>query len=288
MGAVEGGHPAWYNTQTRQLSIEPNVKMAEKGQLMKDLDTGENKIFLPRSKTTIPLGQKAALDLPTDRPLTYNEQIRKDYYDLNRAQKDKVMDFRDQVTKDKLVAEARDSLMSVDMALSLIDANIPGSGGAIKRGLLKMFESGGRFTNEDVQQFGGEQSALARLTRMAILETQGKDLSPDDQKYAKQLALVIQRKTQDKLKEATNRYTEDLVRIGVPEQTAGRAILGGLIDTPTLWIDPKTKRKVAVSNAQSAAALSKGLLPPWHAEEANLQTELTKYEEAAAKAAKGK
>lgn len=139
---------------------------------------------------------------------------------LNPVQIKAIDDTREALIKDPTVKATREALAEVSKAENLIKENIPGSAGAIRRSLLKMFESGGRFTDQDVAQFGGAQDVVSKIDRLITEQATKRGLTKDDQMYLTQLLEVIKRENAVSADKAAAFFVDSLAKKGLPEDFA--------------------------------------------------------------------
>lgn len=181
---------------------------------------------------------------------------------LNPNQRKAVDDLRKQALKDETIKAAREAASELDKTKSLVKANVPGSAGAVRRSLLKMFESGGRFTDQDVAQFGGSQAVLSRLERKVQEAVSGKPFTKEDQLYFSKLIEIMNRENKIAADKASRFYIDDLVKRGIPGDYAEKVVTDELIPAGTSSYSEAQERgikRVMDSNKISRDAAIKAL-----------------------------
>lgn len=218
LGTAQDGSALLLDKTTGE-TVKTEDKLADNIFTSKDPSTGEVNLLGRRGGILGKIG--GAKELPQGSEMSREQ--------LNPNQRKAVDSNRADALKDPLVKSVRESLAEVSQAKNLVEKNIPGSAGAIKRSLLKMFESGGRFTDQDVQQFGGPQDHLSNLDRMITLQTTKKGLTTSDQKYLRQLLSVLERENKSKAESSSAYYVDDLVKRGLPQDFAKKEVTDFLI-----------------------------------------------------------
>lgn len=103
-----------------------------------------------------------------------------------KVEKDYRTMFRD-FTRDALVKDILEEQMSFDRAKSLADLNNPVTTNVFKRAMIRLSgEKGGRFSDQDVKQFGGSQALVDRIEQVTEEVLTGK-FSETNIRYYKEL-----------------------------------------------------------------------------------------------------
>ncbi len=194
--------------------ISSGIKVADQAFTTTDPRTGEKLIMGRRldseGKPTI-LGGKGT-EQAEGQPFTRDN--------LNPVQIKAIETTRKDLLKDPTIKAVREALADTSKAETMIQKNIPGSAGAIRRSLLKMFESGGRYTDQDVKQFGGRQDAISNVIRWTNEQATGKGLTKEDQANLLDMMEVLQRTNKEAANSAASFYVDSLVKRGLPEDFA--------------------------------------------------------------------
>lgn len=196
-----------------------------------------NQIEQPKPKST------------KDTDIEYLNSIRND--DPNRYKE--VQKTLESVRDDKAIQEIKNAVDSIDVSREMVNKNLPGSAPMLARALLTIYESGGRFTDQDVEQMQGPSDLKAKMKRFLVKNFDSSQaVSDTDQRAQKAILDLLDRKKNEQLNKKFTPYINELTTKGLSPDFSARYLSGDrLLDFKPNTSDNQSKQKTLVKEYTS-------------------------------------
>ena len=174
----------------------------------------------------------------------YLEKMR--YKDPNRVKW--LDDKQKEINAEKGINELKDAVGNISTAEEMVNKNLPGSGPMLSRALLSIYESGGKFTDQDVEQMKGPTDLKARMKRFLVTNfNPDQAVSETDQAAQMELLKLLKRKKTEQLSSKFYPHVNQLVTKGFDKDFATRYLSGYLINNYSEIVSPMSLSKSKIS-----------------------------------------
>lgn len=148
-------------------------------------------------------------------------------FTIKPSLQDDIKNIQNKISSDKQITDLNEAVSNIDTSKALVKANLPGSAPMLARALLSIYESGGRFTDADVDQMKGPTEVNAKLKRFLVSNFDSEQAVSDlDQSSQMALLELLETKKTEQLSSKYGPYVNQLNKMGVDKDVAARYVTG--------------------------------------------------------------
>lgn len=138
----------------------------------------------------------------------------------------------DEIKSNSDISKLNEAVGNIDASKALVEGNLPGSAPMLARALLSIYESGGKFTDADVEQMKGPTDVKAKMKRFLVTNFDADQaVSETDQAAQMELLKLLENKKTEQLSAKYAPYVNRLSKFGMDKDVAARYVTGDRVNS---------------------------------------------------------